>query len=375
MNSIPITNVSIISKNNGISTAAKFFLIVILCLFINIPLYLYEDKSFAEWFTSVWVISTLVTIVYNRAFNLNITSYTFSGLLNTYFVPILTYIFLIGVSYWILRAQQSINDETSSNLPEDDNASRNFAIVIFACTSIMSIVMSVFYYKNLFSYYNLSPVWVIIGSICAFIFGSFCYYLQVLRLRCNVSSITDTVCWTYAAYATLLAFIITTIAFIILSFIPNENDNIIINVIKFFPTNFISNISAPFNIFTVIAYIMLWISSIIVFFRHKSTVGDEEGDPVNIIFTIMALTMLILLLTKTTQYGSTFITNIIRILMNSTLSSFLLNICILLSFILSFYLTITDLNKNGWSSNGNILASFILTIIFLLMYIAFIIRG
>ena len=125
------------------------------------------------------------------------------------------------------------------------------------------------------------------------------------------------------------------------------------------------------NIFSIIMYVILWISSIIVFFRHDSTFGDEEGDPINISFTVIALLSLVILFIKQFEFASRFITKLIQLFMNTQFSPYtiLLHIAIILSILFGINITTTSLNKTGWNNNPSILAIFICTLVVIIFYI------
>ena len=143
------------------------------------------------------------------------------------------------------------------------------------------------------------------------------------------------------------------------------------NTAKVCYKNFTDNITAPMNIFSIIVYTILWISSIIVFFRHDSTFGDEEGDPINISFTVIALLSLIILFIKQYEFASRFITKLIQLFMSTQFSPYtiLLHIAIILSILFGINITTTSLNKTGWNNNPSILAIFICTLVVIIFYI------
>ena len=354
------TSTSTIINGNGnsgtMTTLTKFILIALLCIVINIPMYFLNEKWVAGWFTSAWVGASVLTFLYNYGFNLNITSYNLSTIMNSFIVPILTYAFWMISIYWLVTAEFDLNEN-----PNDSHTSRNFAAIFTAVIPFLAIVVTILYKMDAV---HLIP-WGIGGSIIAFIFGLFFYYLNVLRINCDNGS--D--CWAYAGWSTFLSFIITTLVFIGLSF-PNI-PNVFLKMFQIFPKNFLDNLTAPMNIFSIIMYAILWISGIIVFFRHDTTFGDEEGDPVNISFTAIALLSLIVLFIKQYEFASRFITKLIQLFMNTEFSHYtiLLHIAIILSILFGINITTTSLNKTGWNNNPSILAIFICTLVVIIFYI------
>ena len=352
------TSTSINGNGNSgtITTLTKFILITLLCIIINIPMYFLNEKWVAGWFTSVWIGASILTFLYNYGFNLNITSYNLSTLMNSFIFPILTYAFWMVSIYWLITAEIDLNEN-----PNDGNTSRNFAAIFTAVIPFLAIVVTILYKMDAA---HLIP-WGIGGSIALFIFGLFFYYLNVLRTSCANGS--D--CWAYAGWSTFLSFIITTLVFTLLSGI--NIPNAFLKMFQIFPKNFTDNITAPMNIFSIIVYAILWISSIIVFFRHDSTFGDEEGDPVNISFTVIALLSLVILFIKQYEFASRFITKLIQLFMSTQFSPYtiLLHIAIILSILFGINITTTSLNKTGWNNNPSILAIFICTLVVIISYI------
>lgn len=352
------TSTSINGNGNSgtMTTLTKFILIALLCIIINIPMYFLNEKWVAGWFTSAWIGASILTFLYNYGFNLNITSYSLSTLLNMFLFPILTYAFWMISIYWLITAEIDLNEN-----PNDGNTSRNFAAIFTAVIPFLAIVVTILY--------KMDAVHLILkgifGSIALFIFGLFFYYLNVLRINCANGS--D--CWAYAGWSTFLSFLITTLVFIGLSFV--NIPNAFLKMFQIFPKNFTDNISAPMNIFAIIMYVILWISSIIVFFRHDSTFGDEEGDPINISFTVIAILSLIILFIKQYEFASRFITKLIQLFMNTQFSPYtiLLHISIILSILFGINITTTSLNKTGWNNNPSILAIFICTLVVIISYI------
>ena len=343
--------------NSGtMTTLTKFILIALLCIIINIPMYFLNEKWVAGWFTSAWIVASILTFLYNYGFNLNITSYSLSTLLNMFLFPILTYAFWMMSIYWLASSEIDLNEN-----PSDSHTSRNFAAIFTAVIPFLAIVVTILYKMDA-AHLILKGI---VGSIALFIFGLFFYYLNVLRTNCANGS--D--CWEYAGWSTFLSFILVTAFFIGLS-IPNI-PNAFLKMFQIFPKNFTDNITAPMNIFSIIMYAILWISSIIVFFRHDATFGDEEGDPVNISFTVIAILSLIILFIKQFEFASRFITKLIQLFMNTEISPYtiLLHIAIILSILFGINITTTSLNKTGWNNNPSILAIFICTLVVIISYI------
>ena len=322
-------------QSEGMSTSVKLFLILTVCIIINVILYLFEDKWIGGLFTGAWLFATLLSWVYNRLFNLNITSYSFTGLLNSFFLPILTYVIWIGVIFWLYYAQIDITENTNHS-----ETSRNFAGVMTGFIPVLSGIVTLCYANG----YPSGPA--ILGSIFLLFFGSFCYYLNTLRDGCD-KNISNTICWTYGANVAFLCFILITALFIFLS----TRDLGVANFIQFFPRTLTTNPTLPINIFSLVSYLILWISLMIVFFRHNNSFGDEEGDPVNATFTAIAIFMFFLLMFKKTSPIAKFI-NMMTYLISQPLSTIMLHTLIVATFILSIYY-ITSYVYSG-SINQNI---------------------
>ena len=347
--------------NNGtMTTLTKFILIALLCIIINIPMYFLNEKWVAGWFTSVWIGASILTFLYNYGFDLNITSYSLSTLLNMFLFPILTYAFWMMSIYWLASSEIDLNEN-----PSDSHTSRNFAAIFTSVIPFLAIVVSIVYYNYKPNASHIVPK-AIGGSIIAFLFALLCYYINVLRTSCYGS---NTGCWAYAGWSTFLAFILTTAFFVGLSTITILNA--FLRMFQIFPKNFLQNVTAPMNIFSVIIYVTLWISAIIVFFRHDDTFGDEEYSPVNILFTIIALLSLVILFFKQTDLASSIITRMIQYFMSPEFSpsTILLHGAIIFLFIFSINVTTSALHRTGWSNNPSILAIFIFVLVLILSYI------
>ena len=338
-----------------ISTLTKFILIALICILINIPLYFMDETWFAGLFTGAWTGAAVLLFLYNHIFNLNITSYSLSNFFNSYLVPILVYMFWIISIYWLVTG----NADLAEN-PSDSPVSRNIAAVFTAIIPFLAVVVTILYKSNALHYVP----WGIGGSILAFIFGLFFYYLNVLRIRCDGGS--D--CWAYAGWSTFLAFILTTIVF---GYLSEFNINGFLKMFQIFPKNFLQNIAAPMNIFSIIIYLIVWISSIVVFFRHNETFGDEESDPVNVSFTIIMILSLIILFIKQFEFASRIITRFIQYIISNEFNpwSVLLHTAIIFLFIFSINITTTSLDKTGWANNPSALAIFISILVLILCYI------
>jgi hypothetical protein len=336
------------------STTMKLFLLVTACIIINVLLYLFEDKWIGGLFSGAWLFATVLTYLYNKGFDLNITNYSITTLLKKYFFPILTYITWIGVIYWWITAQIDISENTNHS-----ELSRNFAVVMTGFIPVLAGIVT--YYST----YSKPVGWAILNSIVLLVFGSYCYYLNTLRVGCD-KNISDNICWTYAANATFLSFIIITFCFGLLS----TKDLGRANFIQFLPRTLTTNPMSPLSIFSIITYLMLWISFLIVFFRHNSKFGDEEGDPVNATFTVIGILMLFLLLFKETSPINILI-NMIMYIFNQPLSIKLLHASIITTFIVSIYFTSIYLESNPYNSNIN--SIWALYIILLLLFIAYLV--
>uniref|UniRef100_A0A6C0F5G3 Uncharacterized protein n=1 Tax=viral metagenome TaxID=1070528 RepID=A0A6C0F5G3_9ZZZZ len=309
------------------STVMKFFLLVTACIVINIFLYLIEDKWIGGVFSGAWLLAIVLTYLYNRGFDLNITNYSLTTLLRRYFLPIVTYIIWIGVIYWLITAQIDIAENT-----EHSQLSRNFAGVM---TGFIPVLAGVITFYSI----NSQPVgWAILISIVLLFIGSYSYYLNTLREGCD-KNISDTICWTYAANATFLGFILITGLFIWLSTKDLVGGK---KYIQFLPRILTIDPTSPLSIFSIFTYLLMWISFIIVFFRHDKEFLDEQGYAVNATFTGIGLFMLVLLFFKETQPMINFINKFIKLIMyifNQPLSTKLLHAAIITTFILSIYFT------------------------------------
>lgn len=349
------TNNANTANGVGMTTLTKFIFIALICILVNIPLYFMDEKWVAGLFTGAWLGAAVLLILYNIIFNLNITSYSLSNFFNSYLAPILVYVFWIISIYWLVTS----NADLAEN-PNDSQTSRNIAAIFTAAIPFLAIIVSIIYYKYKSNATHLIP-WAIGLSILAFLFGLLCYYINVLRTSCDGGS--D--CWAYAGWST---FIIMTLFFIIMSVMIPTNP--FVKMFQIFPKN-LQNITAPINIFSFIIYLVLWISAIIVFFRHDDTFGDEEHDPVNIFFTIIAILSFFLLFFKQTEFASSIITRIIQYFISPEFSpwSILLHIAIILLFIFSINVTTSSLHRTGWSNNPSILTIFISILVLILSYI------
>ena len=352
-------NNNINNANNGVGsgTMTKFIFIALVCILVNIPLYFMQEKLVPGLFTGAWMGAAVLLFLYNHAFNLNITSYSLSTFFNNYLAPILIYVFWIISIYWLVTG----NADLAEN-PSDSSTSRNIAAVFTGAIPFLAIVVTTLYKTNST---DIIPR-VIFVSILAFIFGLFFYYLNVLRVNCDNGSN----CWAYAGWSTFLAFLIIT-AFFTWALPKVTILNPFVRMFQIFPNNFLQNITAPMNIFSIIMYIVLWISAIIVFFRHDETFGDEESDPVNISFTIIALLSLIILFLKQFEFGSRIITRMIQYFIGTEFNpwSILLHAAIIFSFIFGINVTTTYLNKMGWNNNPSILGIFISILVLIIFYI------
>lgn len=343
-----------------ITTLTKFIFIALVCILVNIPLYFMDEKWVAGLFTGAWLGAAVLLFLYNHFFNLNVTSYSLSNFFNSYLAPIVVYVFWIISIYWLVTG----NADLAEN-PSDSPISRNIAAVFCAAIPFLAIIVSIIYYNFRLSATHIIPK-AIGFSILVFIFGLFFYYLNILRTRCDAGS--D--CWAYAGWSTFLAFLIMTLFFTL--FLPKVTIlNPFLRIFQIFPNNFLQNITAPMNIFSIIIYLVLWISAIIVFFRHDDTFGDEEHDPVNIFFTIIAILSFFLLFFKQTTFASSIITRIIQYFISPEFSpwSILLHAAIILLFIFSINVTTSSLHRSGWSNNPSILGIFIFILVLILCYI------
>ena len=350
-----------VNVTSTVTTLTKFIFIVIICILVNIPLYFMDEKWIAGLFTGAWAGAAVLLFLYNHTFNLNVTSYSLSNFFNSYLAPILVYAFWIISIYWLVTR----NADLAEN-PSDSPTSRNIAAVFTGTIPFLAIVVSALYYKYKSNATHLVP-WAIGGSIGAFLFALLCYYINALRTSCYGS---NTSCWAYAGWSTLLAFILTTAFFVVLSFIQNIPSTFL-RMFQIFPKNFLQNVTAPINIFSIIMYLILWISSIIVFFRHDNTLGDEEHSTVNILFTIIELLSLFILFLKQFDFASPMITRIIQYFIRPEFSPFsvLLHAAIIFLFIFSVNVTTSSLYRTGWDNNPSVLSIFILILVLILCYI------
>jgi hypothetical protein len=344
-------------QGEGVSTLMKFFLIMTACIIINVVLYLFEDKWIGGLFTGAWLFATVLSYLYNKGFDLNITNYSITTLLQRYFLPILTYLAWIGVIYWLITAQNDITEN-----PTQSQLSRNFAGVMTGFIPVLAGIVT-------YCYTYSEPVgWWALSSILALLLGSYSYYLNTLRDGCD-KNISNTICWTYGANVAFLCFILITAVFFILSKIDLGRAKFI----QFLPRTLTTNPTSPLSIFSIVTYLMMWISLMIVLFRHDSKFGDEEGDPVNATFTAIAIIMFILLLVKETSLGTKVI-NVLMYMLNQPLSAILLHASIITTLIVSIYFTTIYLESNRYNKqNGGILTLDIFLWILFVIYLTIII--
>ena len=274
------------STTSTTSTVMKFFLLVTACIVINIFLYLIEDKWIGGVFSGAWLLAIVLTYLYNRGFDLNITNYSLTTLLQKYFLPIVTYIVWIGVIYWWIAAQNDIDEPKNI---EHSQLSRNFAVVTGLFIPVLAGVVTYC------STYSQPAGWSILTSLGLLVLCSYSYYLNTLREGCE-KNISDTICWTYAANATFLSFILITGFFIYLS----TEDLGSAKYIQFLPRTLITNPTSPLSIFSIIIYLIMWISFVIVFFRHE----EEYNQPLS---TTLLHASIILTFIVSISFTSTYI--------------------------------------------------------------------
>lgn len=342
------------------STVMKFFLLVTACIVINIFLYLIEEKWIGGVFSGAWLFAIFLSYLYNRGFDLNITNYSLTTLLQRYFLPIVTYIVWIGVIYWWIAAQNDIDEPKNI---EHSQLSRNFAVVTGLFIPVLAGIVT--YYSTYSK--PAGAGWAILISIGLLVLSSYSYYLNTLRDGCE-KNISDTICWTYAANATFLSFILITGFFIYLS----TEDLGSAKYIQFLPRTLITNPTSPLSIFSIIIYLIMWISFVIVFFRHEEEFGDEKNSGVNVTFTIIGIVMFILLFLKETPSMKNFINKFLimmRYIYDQPLSTKLLHASIILTFIVSISFTSTYINKKpDYSNIGGIWALDIILSLLCLCY-------
>jgi hypothetical protein len=338
------------------STVMKLFLLVTACIIINIFLYLIEDKRIGGVFSGAWLLAIVLTYLYNRGFDLNITNYSLTTLLQRYFLPIVTYIVWIVVIYWLIAAQNDITENT-----EHSQFSRNFAGVMTGLIPVLAGVVT--YYST---YSKPGAGWAILISIGLLVLGSYSYYLNTLREDCD-KKISDTICWTRDVNLTVLGFILITGFFILLS---TKNLGRA-KCFQFLPRNLITNPTSPLSIFLIIIYLIMWISSIITYFRR-----DNGFDTVNITFTIIGIVMFFLLFSKETLPSVTnFIIKLINIIMytfntfnqhkfNQYLSTILLHLSIVATLMASSYFTF----MYWWTSKINFFYFLLFALILLSLF-------
>ena len=349
MNPIGATT-STTSVTSTTSTTMKLFLLVTACIVINIFLYLIEDKWIGGLFSGAWLLAIVLTYLYNNGFDLNITNYSFTTLLKRYFLPILTYIAWIGVIYWLITAQIDITENT-----EHSQLSRNFAGVM---TGFIPVLAGIVTYCSTYG----KPVgWAILNSIVLLAFGSYCYYLNTLREGCD-KNISDTICWTRDANLTFLGFIIITGFYIWLS----TQDLGHAKIFQFLPRILTTNPTSPLSIFSILSYLLLCISSIIIYFRRDN---GFFGDTVNLTFTIIGIVMIFLLMSKeklptVTNFINKFINLLITYIYNQHLSTILLHLSIYATLIASSYFTF----MYWWTSKINFVYFLLFALILLSLF-------
>lgn len=328
-------------NESTMSTTTILSLVVIGCVILNFFLYFLQDKWIGGLFSALLFFAIILTYGYNNYFNLNITNYSISRLLQTYFVPILTYVTWVGVFYWLVKAILDIE--------ENPDQSKISLISAAALTLLFPIMMGIFTaYRD--QSVGKKLLYGLFATLLLFI-GIYSYYIDTLRNGCN-NRVDNTICWTYAANITFAAFILLTAFFIWLS---TRN---ISKYLQLLPSSLLIDPTLPLSIFSVVIYLLCWISWVIVFFRHSKLSDffqDEKDDAVNRTFTAIGILTLILLFTKETLIGKELITMIVDSLKQPF--STLLNVSILTTFIISFYFSITYLiyQRNDNNNEINIL--------------------
>jgi hypothetical protein len=348
-----------ISTTSTTSTTMKFFLLVTACIVINIFLYLIEEKWIGGVFSGAWLLAIVLTYLYNRGFDLNITNYSLTTLLQRYFLPIVTYIVWIGVIYWWIAAQNDIDEPKNI---EHSQLSRNFAVVTGLFIPVLAGIVTYC------STYGKSVGWAILISIGLLVLGSYSYYIYTLCDGCK-KNISDSICWTCAANATFLGFIIITGIFIGLS---TKDWGKYGKFIQFLPRTLITNPTSPLSIFSIITYLITWISFIIVSFRYHD--NGFFGDTVNLTFTIIGIVMGFLLIFKetlpsVTNFINKFINLMITYIYNQHLSTILLHFSIFTTLVASSYFTF----MYWWTSKINIFYFLLFALILLSLFIFYLV--
>ena len=339
------------------STTMKFFLLVTACIIINILLYLFEDKWIGGLFSGAWLFATVLTYLYNRGFDLNVTNYSMTTLVQKYFLPVLTYLAWIGVIYWLITAQNDLSEN-----PNHSQLSRNFAGVMTGFFPVLAGIVTYCY-----TYGKSVGLWTLL-SILALILGSYLYYVFYNLLDDCVKNISKSSCWTYSANLTFLYFILITIIFGLLS---TQDFKKYGKIIQFLPRILITDPTSSLSKFSIITYLIMWISFIIVSFRHDSKFGDEEGDPVNATFTAIGILMFLLLALKEIPFFTPLV-KMIMYVFSQPLSTILLHASIITTYIISTYYTSIYLESN---TNYTILAWNILLSVLFIGYLFLIGRG
>lgn len=328
-------------SESTMSTTTILSLVVTGCVILNFFLYFLQDKWIGGLFSAVLFFAIILTYGYNSYFNLNITNYSISRLLQMYFVPILTYVTWVGVFYWLVKAILDIEENPDQS---------KFSLISAAALTILFPIL-----VGIFTAYRDQSVGkkILYGLFATFLLfiGIYSYYIDTLRNGCN-NRVDNTICWTYAANITFAAFISLTAFFIWLS---TRN---VSKYLQLLPSSLWIAPTLPLSIFSVVIYLLCWISWVIVFFRHSKLSDffqDEKDDAVNRTFTAIGILTLILLFIKETLIGKELITMIVDSLKQPL--STLLNVSILTTFIISFYFSITYLiyQRNDNSNEINIL--------------------